>query len=129
MNSTWASIIQHTVYRKKNKREHLSPLDLARGMRQLRLLVWRQVKDCILIGTGILCAGFGLESFLLPSKFIDGGATGIALMISELASLPLAIVLVVINIPFVLLGMIVIDKVFAFKATLAIIALALCTAF
>jgi uncharacterized membrane-anchored protein YitT (DUF2179 family) len=66
---------------------------------------------------------------LLPAKFIDGGATGIALMISELASFPLALVLVVINIPFVLLGMLVIDKTFAIKASLAIIGLATCTAF
>ena len=50
-------------------------------------------------------------------------------MISELASFPLAVVLVIINIPFILLGLKVIDKFFAFKASLAIIALALCTAF
>jgi uncharacterized membrane-anchored protein YitT (DUF2179 family) len=50
-------------------------------------------------------------------------------MISELTSFSLPVVLVVINIPFVLLGLIVIDKAFAIKASLAIIGLALCTAF
>ena len=118
-----------TVYRKKSKEEKLSPFELARGLRELRLNTWRQVKDIILIGAGILCAGFGLKSFLLPSKFIDDDATSIALMISELASFPLAIMLMIINIPFVLLNLIVIDKTFAVKATLAIIGLALCTAF
>ena len=109
--------------------EHPSAFELAKGLRKLKTSIWRQIKDIIFIGSGIFCAGFGLESFLLPSKFIDGGATGIALMISAVTSLPLAIILIIINIPFVLLGMIVIDKAFAIKATLAIIGLALCTAF
>ena len=50
-------------------------------------------------------------------------------MISELTSFQLPVVLVIINIPFVLLGLIVIDKTFAVKASLAIIGLAVCTAF
>ncbi len=129
MNSLLSKIITNTLYRKRNKAEPLSAFELARGWRQLRLYVWRQLKDVMFICAGIGCAGFGLESFLLPSKFIDGGATGIALMISELASWHLALVLIVINIPFVLLGFIVIDKVFAVKAALSIIGLALCTAF
>ena len=130
MNHLWSQIVVNTVYRnKKSKQEALSPFELAKGLRALRLNVWSQVKDAILIIAGIFAAGFGLKSFLLPAKFIDGGATGIALMISELASFPLALVLVVINIPFVLLGMLVIDKTFALKASLAIIGLATCTAF
>ena len=129
MNHLWSQIVVNTVYRKKNKQEKLSPFELAKGMRELRLNVWRQIKDIILIGGGIFCAGFGLKSFLLPAKFIDGGATGISLMIAELTSFQLPIILILINIPFVLLGWIVIDKGFAVKAILAIIGLALCTAF
>ncbi|HTE10601.1 MAG TPA: YitT family protein [Chitinophagaceae bacterium] len=129
MNHLWSQIVINTVYRNKSKQEPLSPFELAKGLRELRLNVWRQVKDIILISAGIFCAGFGLKSFLLPTKFIDGGATGISLMISELTSFSLPVVLVVINIPFVLLGLIVIDKAFAIKASLAIIGLALCTAF
>jgi len=129
MNHLWSQIVVNTVYRKKNKQEKLSPFELAKGMRELRLGIWRQIKDFILIGGGILCAGFGLKSFLLPANFIDGGATGISLMITELTAFPLPVVLILINIPFVLLGWIVIDKSFAVKAILAIIGLALCTAF
>jgi uncharacterized membrane-anchored protein YitT (DUF2179 family) len=129
MNHLWSQVVVNTVYRKKNKQEELSPFEMAKGLRELRLNVWRLIKDIFLIIAGIFCAGFGLKSFLLPTKFIDGGATGISLMISELTSFPLAVVLVIINIPFVLLGLIVIDKTFAIKASLAIIGLALCTAF
>lgn len=129
MNHLWSQIVINTVYRKKSKQEDLSPFEMAKGLRELRLNVWVQIKDIILITAGIFSAGFGLKSFLLPAKFIDGGATGIALMISELASFPLALVLVLINIPFVLLGVLVVDKTFAVKASLAIIGLAACTAF
>ncbi len=129
MNHLWSQIVINTVYRKKSKQVDLSPFELAKVLRELRLNVWRLITDTILIIAGIFAAGFGLKSFLLPAKFIDGGATGIALMISELASFPLALVLVVINIPFVLLGLLVIDKTFALKASLAIIGLAACTAF
>jgi uncharacterized membrane-anchored protein YitT (DUF2179 family) len=129
MNHLWSQIVVNTVYRKKGKQPELSPFELAKGLRELRLKVWQHIKDAALIIVGIFSAGFGLKSFLLPASFIDGGATGIALMVSELGSFPLAIVLVLINIPFVLLGMIVIDKTFALKASMAIVGLALCTAF
>jgi uncharacterized membrane-anchored protein YitT (DUF2179 family) len=129
MRNFLSRLIINTIQRNQPKGEKSSPLELARGVRALRLSVWQHIRDTLLIGVGLFCAGFGLKSFLLPSQFIDGGATGIALMISELGSFPLAIVLVLINIPFVLLGMIVIDKTFALKATLAIIALAITTAF
>ena len=131
MNNLWSKIVINTPFtRKKSKAEKLSPFELAKGLRELRLTaIWGHIKDFILITAGIFCAGFGLKSFLLPTKFIDGGATGISLMISELTSFSLPVVLVLINIPFVLLGWIVVDKTFAIKASLAIIGLAICTAF
>jgi len=129
MNNFWSRIILNTVYSKKNKEKILSSYELAKGFKDLQKMVFQGIKDTILICAGILSAGFGLKSFLLPSKFIDGGATGISLMISELTPMKLPIILVVINIPFVLLGWRVIDKQFAIRASLAIIGLALCTAF
>jgi uncharacterized membrane-anchored protein YitT (DUF2179 family) len=129
MNPFWSQIVTQTVYRNKAGKEELSPFELAKGLRELKLQGWKLVKDVVLIVLGIFSAGFGLRSFLLPANFIDGGATGIALMISELAHFPLPLVLVIINIPFVMLGWVVIDKSFAIKAGLAIVGLALCTAF
>ncbi len=81
------------------------------------------------MAAGIGSAAFGLESFLLPNNFIDGGATGISLLISELADIPLYILLIVVNIPFVYLGLKVIGKNFAIKTAFAITGLALCVAF
>lgn len=54
---------------------------------------------------GILSAGLGLKGFLLPSGFIDGGVTGISLLVTTLTNYPLSIILVLINISFILLDL------------------------
>ncbi|MGA9237453.1 YitT family protein, partial [Robiginitalea sp.] len=83
------------------------------------------LKEAVFILSGIGCAAFGLESFLLPNRFIDGGATGISLLIAELFDLPLYILLIVVNIPFLILGLRVIGRGFTIKAGISIIGLAL----
>ncbi|MES2795532.1 MAG: YitT family protein [Bacteroidota bacterium] len=85
----------------------------------------RNIKDFILITAGIFSAAFGFKGFLLTNHFIDGGATGISLLISALTEIPLYILLIVINIPFIILGYTIIDKTFAIKTALAISGLAL----
>jgi uncharacterized membrane-anchored protein YitT (DUF2179 family) len=86
------------------------------------------LKDTVFLCGGILCAGFGLKGFLIPNHFIDGGATGISLMLEQLTPVPLSILLVVVNLPFIFLGYHQISKMFAFKTILAIIGLAICVA-
>jgi uncharacterized membrane-anchored protein YitT (DUF2179 family) len=89
----------------------------------------RAIKDVIFLSLGILSAGFGLESFLIPNKFIDGGATGISLLLSEITPYKLPLYLVLVNIPFILLGFNQLGKWFVIKTILAIIGLALCVTF
>ncbi|HTE24664.1 YitT family protein [Flavitalea sp.] len=86
------------------------------------------VKSISLIIIGILLAGFGLKSFLLPSKFIDGGATGISLLLSGVTPYPLPVYIVIVNLPFILLGYKQIGKTFAIKTICAIFGLAVCLA-
>ena len=73
---------------------------------------------------GIVSAGFGLKGFLLPNSFIDGGAMGISLLISETTNISLSILIVAINLPFLILGYSQIGKQFAIKSIIAIIVLA-----
>jgi len=87
------------------------------------------VKDVFFIVAGIFSAAFGLESFLLPNRFIDGGATGISLLVTEVTSIPLWILIVLVNIPFLFLGYRVLGKQFTIKAILAILGLALVLVF
>ena len=90
---------------------------------------WLLLKDTFFIVSGIFAAAFGLESFLFPNSFIDGGATGISLLIAETADIPLYVLIILVNIPFVFLGYRVIGKIFALKTALAILGLAFVLAF
>lgn len=88
----------------------------------------RVLRDGLFIVSGVCSAAFGFKGFLLTNHFIDGGATGISLLLSNLFSIPLYVLLVLINIPFILLGRKIIGKTFAFKTILAIGLLALVVA-
>ncbi|MBX7181602.1 MAG: YitT family protein [Bacteroidia bacterium] len=110
------------------KQGSISRFERAKSYRQIRKSMFRLAKDGVLMALGIFSAAFGLESFLLPSSFIDGGATGIALLINEVQGIPLPILLVVLNIPFVLLGTKVVNRQFAIKTATSITGLALVTA-
>ncbi|MFY0653712.1 MAG: YitT family protein [Cyclobacteriaceae bacterium] len=85
--------------------------------------------EIVWIVLGISAGAFGLKSFLLPNNFIDGGATGIALLIAETTVLDLSYVLLLINIPFVVLGYMQMSKMFVIKSSIAMVALSLILAF
>jgi uncharacterized membrane-anchored protein YitT (DUF2179 family) len=94
----------------------------------MKTIVLRHIKDFTLITLGVFSAAFGFKGFLLSNHFIDGGVTGISLLISALTSVPLYILLICINIPFIILGYKIIGKAFAFKTMVAISGLALVVA-
>lgn len=85
-----------------------------------------RIRNFYFIVLGILSAGLGLKGFLLPNHFIDGGVTGISLLITQLTGFPLPILLFLINIPFIILGYSQIGKKFALKTMVAILGLSLC---
>ncbi|MDE3234642.1 MAG: YitT family protein [Bacteroidota bacterium] len=117
-----------TVPANSKSAKHASKYKQAKHYRQFRLLTRITIKEVIFILLGICSAAFGLESFLLPNQFIDGGVTGISLLASELTKVPLYILVLIINIPFILLGYKVIGKQFSFKTAIAITCLAICIA-
>ena len=85
----------------------------------------RELVNAILIILGILSAGLGLKGFLLPSGFIDGGVTGVSLLLAMVTSPPLAFWLPVINAPFIIVGYRHLGVAFALRSALAIGALAI----
>lgn len=89
----------------------------------------RESINFLLIVLGILSAGMGIKGFLLSSHFIDGGVTGISMLLANVLGHPLAILIPLINFPFIALGFRQIGWVFALKSTLAIAGLSLCLAF
>jgi uncharacterized membrane-anchored protein YitT (DUF2179 family) len=128
-NSLLKRIIVLTTLRSKYaKGIEISPYTYAKGYRELRILTKRNLKDFLLVTAGIFSAAFGFKGFLLSNEFVDGGATGISLLISNTTGIPLYFLIICVNIPFIFMGYRVVSKAFAIKTALAIIGLALCLA-
>lgn len=85
--------------------------------------------DTFFISIGVLLAAFGLEGLLMPNSFIDGGVTGICLLLQEITGWPLSLLLLFINLPFLALAYRVIGPNFALKTALAIALLAITVQF
>jgi len=86
--------------------------------------VVRELSNALLIGAGIMCAGMGLKGFLFSSNFIDGGVTGISMLLAKITRVPLSVWLPVINIPFIAVGYRQIGGAFAARSVLGISGLA-----
>lgn len=122
MTPHWTNIIVRSVLKHKQRPGSYKE---AKEFRGFVISLKRYIKDFFLITLGIFSAAFGFKGFLLTNHFIDGGATGISLLISALTTLPLYILIVCVNIPFIILGYTVMSKQFAIKTALAISGLAL----
>ena len=88
------------------------------------MLIAREFKNAVFILTGVLSAGLGLKGFLIPSGFIDGGVTGVSLLLAAVTNVPLSVWLPLINVPFVALAYQHLGGAFAFRSSIAIIVLA-----
>ena len=117
--------ILHALFSVINSTGQLPHYNKARKIIELKIELKKIVLDIFMVGIGILSAGFGLKSFLLPNHFLDGGATGISLLISQISGISLAILLLLVNIPFIIIGYYAIGKNFAIKTALSITGLAL----
>lgn len=124
-------IIKTTLEKNRKKTDEAktySNYKLAKGYKEFKTFLIRQTQDFVFITLGVFSASFGFKGFLLTNHFIDGGATGISLLISALTNIPLYILLICINIPFVLLGYKTLGRSFSIKTAIAISALALVVA-
>ncbi|GAB4013620.1 YitT family protein [Spirosoma migulaei] len=86
---------------------------------------FRTIKDTSFIIAGVLSAGMGIKGFLTSSHFIDGGVTGVSMLLATLVKVPLPIWLLLINLPFIGLGYRQFGRQFAVKSTVAIAGLSL----
>ena len=84
----------------------------------------RELINITLIVAGIFSAAMGLKGFLLSSNFIDGGVTGVSMLLSKITGAPLAVWLPVANAPFLALGYRHMGRAFALRSVAAIAVLA-----
>ena len=85
----------------------------------------RQLGQAAFITAGVLAAALGLKGFLLPNGFIDGGVTGVSLLGNLVTGASVSVLIVVLNLPFIVMGYYQLGRAFAFKTLAAIVALAL----
>ena len=95
----------------------------------MQTMVLKEIRNAILILIAILSAGMGIKGYLLSSHFIDGGVTGISMLLNSIFDWPLYILIPVINLPFIIVGYMQMGLKFAVKSSLAILGLALCLAY
>jgi uncharacterized membrane-anchored protein YitT (DUF2179 family) len=105
------------------KREGQKQLD------QWRIELRDELIDAFYLAIGVASAAFGLESFLIPSGFIDGGVTGISLIANVVTDVPIGLLLLVLNLPFLIMGWRTISSRFALKSIGSILLLALAVHF
>lgn len=91
--------------------------------------VFKEIRSYFLILLAILSAGLGIKGYLLSSHFIDGGVTGISMLLNSIFGAPLSIMIPLINLPFIILAYYQMGPKFALKSSIAIAGLALCMAF
>jgi uncharacterized membrane-anchored protein YitT (DUF2179 family) len=101
----------------------------AKRFRAQKIVLQNLLRDIVFISFGIVSASFGLKALLLPNEFIDGGATGISLLLTTLSDTPLWIFIPLVNIPFIIMGYRILGSTFAIKTALAIAGLSLCLAY
>ncbi len=94
------------------------------NLQKTEITITHFIKDSLFIILGIFSAAFGLKGFLLPNSFIDGGVTGISLLVAVVTNISLPILIIIINFPFLIMGYSQIGRAFALKSILAIVGLA-----
>jgi uncharacterized membrane-anchored protein YitT (DUF2179 family) len=77
----------------------------------------------IFVGAGM--AVFAIKGFMIPNQFMDGGVTGISILLHEITHINISIFISIFNLPFIYLGYKRIGKTFAFQTSMAVILLTL----
>jgi uncharacterized membrane-anchored protein YitT (DUF2179 family) len=84
-----------------------------------------QLRQFLMLALAVIMASIGLKGFLLPNHFLDGGVTGISLIVNAITGWDLSLLIVLLNVPFVYMGYKQINRYFALKSGIAILSLAL----
>ena len=87
---------------------------------------WNQVMNLknflhLLIGTSL--AVVAMKGFMIPNRFLDGGITGISILLHEIFHINISFLVIILNVLFVYLGYKRIGKTFAVQTCIAVLLL------
>ncbi|WP_299061184.1 YitT family protein [uncultured Polaribacter sp.] len=83
------------------------------------------ISEYLQIFVGIVLTSLGLKAFLLPNGFLDGGVTGIAILVRTQIDVNMSYLLVIFSIPFLILGYFTVSKQIVIKSIISIIGVAI----
>jgi uncharacterized membrane-anchored protein YitT (DUF2179 family) len=89
---------------------------------------WKNVfdlKNFLHILIGISLAVLAMKGFMIPNRFMDGGITGISILLHEIFHINISVLVIVLNLLFIYLGYRRIGKTFAVQTSIAVLLLAL----
>ena len=84
---------------------------------------WKRIfspSSILLTLLGVLSAVIALDGFMIPNHFIDGGTTGISILLSQVLNIDIRFLLIALNLPFILIGYKIIGKTFAVQTCIGI---------
>ena len=85
--------------------------------------VWN-LKNLLFISAGAGLAVLAMKGFMIPNRFLDGGITGISILLHEIFHFNISILVILLNLGFIYLGYRKIGKTFAVQTTIAVLLLA-----
>ena len=83
-------------------------------------------QDILMMIVGVLIAGFALKGFLVPNRFLDGGVTGLSLLVHELYHFNLSVIIIAFNIPLIIASYFSVSKTFALRTFVCVLMLGAC---
>ena len=117
-------IARKSIKSKQTTDNPVSKKEIVPVVRRFEVEISHAIKEYIFIIIGVFSAGFGLKGFLLPNRFIDGGATGMSLLLQNVTNLDLSYFLILVNLPFIILASKTLNIKFALRSIAAIALLA-----
>jgi len=127
MNPFISKLLVSIARRRLESKQNAVPISkklIVPVVRNLQVELTHAIREYIFILLGVFSAGFGLKGFLLPNRFIDGGATGISLLLENVTHIELSYFLILVNLPFLIISARMFSIKFAIKSIAAIALLA-----
>lgn len=98
-------------------------------MKSIKNKTLRNFMQYFMLTLGPIISAFALEQFLIPNTILDGGVTGISIVIDKLTNIPIGLLVVLLNIPFIYIGYKNLGKRFLFRTIYAILVFSLFLSF
>lgn len=98
-------------------------------MKKINNKMGKNIMSIIMLTIGTIIAAAALECFLIHNTILDGGITGVSIIVSKLTGIPLALLVLILNIPFVYIGYKNLGKSFLVRTVYSMVSFSLFLSF